>query len=241
MTRLTTTGTRDSFERLHHPNGAHRGTARSANGSDLDHFEQAIRPHLAEHQDRVDECGTAFAHTPDRDIDPGPDCVFCEQPITTDSEVAEQDRTVHIGRLLSAFTDAGANVTAPVRREGVTTQEPRPIEPSPVLGLAIRLVRHFLDADPDGWQRWDDAFAAYVGDEIADYMTTYLPDPAVPLGLADEMCLTDSAMLTGPIRREITEPTTNLEHLARQWVERAMTRIVRHYYFDLTERKEAGQ
>lgn len=240
MTRLTKTGTQESYERLHHPNGAHRATARSANGSDLDHFEQAIRPHLAEHEARIDECGAAFAHTPDRDIDPGPDCAFCGARI----DAANGGRSVNVKRLLGAFDAVGAAVAAPPPRKATEPGVQRPAKLSPAFGLAVDLVRHFRhegQTSLDIWQQWSDEFAAYIGDEVAEHMSTYLPDPAGPLEIAAEMRLPDSAMLTGPIRREITEPTTDLEHLARQWVELAMTRIVRRYYLDLTERKEAGQ
>ena len=123
MTRLTKTGTQESYERLHHPNGAHRGSARSANGSDLDHFEQAIRPHLAEHEARINECGTAFAHTPDRDIDPGPDCVFCGARI--DGTVANDRQEKAVAALSRIARELRSNDAAPLEWAAFTGNEER--------------------------------------------------------------------------------------------------------------------
>lgn len=36
--------------RLHHPDGTHRDSARSANGSEVDYYDSHIRQHLAEHE-----------------------------------------------------------------------------------------------------------------------------------------------------------------------------------------------
>lgn len=81
MTRLHKTTTNRNHHLLHHDNGAHRGTPPTAQGRDIDAFYNGIDPHLDAHRRRVAECGTAFAHTPDRDTSPGPDCVFCKQPL----------------------------------------------------------------------------------------------------------------------------------------------------------------
>lgn len=150
------------------------------------------------------------------------------------------DRSVQIPRLLAAFDAVGANVTAAPRREGTVPGTPRPVELSPALSFAVDLVRHFRveGTNPKIWTEWEDTFAAYVGDEIAEHMSVYLGDPTAPLEVAVEMHLTDSAMLADPIRREIEESTTSLEYLARQRVERAMVRIVRQYYLSTNHKEE---
>lgn len=80
MTRLSPSTTNRSYHLLHHDNGAHRGTAPTALSRDLEAFERNIRTHLTDHDDRKDACGTEFDHTPDRDVDPGPDCAVCGRP-----------------------------------------------------------------------------------------------------------------------------------------------------------------
>lgn len=115
---------------------------------------------------------------------------------------------------------------------------------SPAFRLAVDLIRHFVDEGDHGrvWQEWEDTFAAYVGDEIADQMTlVHLPNPVDPLVVAAEMRLTDSAVLTDAIRREIEESTVSLEYLSRQWIERAMVRIVRAYYLGREEGDDADR
>lgn len=72
--------TRPRGDMLHHDNGAHRLSPRSADARHVDGYDAGINDHLDEHEVRADECGTAFAHTPDRDIDPGPDCAICGEP-----------------------------------------------------------------------------------------------------------------------------------------------------------------
>lgn len=67
---------------LHHANGAHRTTPSTTLGSHVDGFEHSIDFHLDAHENRVEDCGIAFDHTPDRDIDPGPDCAICGKPRT---------------------------------------------------------------------------------------------------------------------------------------------------------------
>lgn len=81
MTRLHKTTTNRSHHLLHADGGAHRTSPPTAQGRDIDAFYNAIDPHLDAHRRRVADCGTAFAHTPDRDINPGPECVFCKQPL----------------------------------------------------------------------------------------------------------------------------------------------------------------
>lgn len=80
MTRLHKTTRKRSHDLLHHENGAHRGTPPTAKGSDVDAYYNAIDAHLYAHERRAFECGSAFDHTPDRDIDPGPDCAICGKP-----------------------------------------------------------------------------------------------------------------------------------------------------------------
>lgn len=80
MTRLHKTTRDRSHWLLHADNGAHRGSAPTALGRDVDAHANGIESHLDAHRARKDECGTAFAHTPDRDIDPGPDCAICGKP-----------------------------------------------------------------------------------------------------------------------------------------------------------------
>lgn len=45
----------ESFDRLHYPDGSHRGTARSANGGELDWFEKHHRAHLDRHRELAEE------------------------------------------------------------------------------------------------------------------------------------------------------------------------------------------
>lgn len=80
MTRLHKNLSSYKHELLHHENGAHRTSPMTALGRHVDGFEHGIDTHVDAHRARVDECGTAFAHTPDRDIDPGPDCAICGRP-----------------------------------------------------------------------------------------------------------------------------------------------------------------
>lgn len=70
---------------LHNPDGSHIGTARTANGRDIEQHERRIRAHLAEHREYelsrgADECpfinwGVACTLPAghDGDHDPGPD------------------------------------------------------------------------------------------------------------------------------------------------------------------------
>lgn len=80
MTRLHPSTRSHSHHLLHHENGAHRSHPPTTLGRDLDAFEHSIGPHLDAHAARVASCGTAFDHTPDGGIDPGPDCAVCGQP-----------------------------------------------------------------------------------------------------------------------------------------------------------------
>lgn len=149
-------------------------------------------------------------------------------------DAADGGQAVNTLRLLKAFDAVGAAVIPLPERETTEPGVARPVELSPAFGLAVDLVRHFRveGAKPDIWVEWADSFAAYVGDEIAETMDTYLPGPIAPLEVAIEMRLNDSAKLTDPIRRQIEESTTSLEYLARQWIEKAMIFIVRRYYLD---------
>jgi len=83
MTQIRKKLTRPRGDMLHHDNGAHRLSPRSADARHVDGYEAGIYDHLAEHEDRADvkECGTTFAHTPDDALEPGPNCVFCHQPL----------------------------------------------------------------------------------------------------------------------------------------------------------------
>lgn len=45
----------EDFDRLHYPDGAHRGSARNANGRELDWFDQHHRAHLAKHRAQGEE------------------------------------------------------------------------------------------------------------------------------------------------------------------------------------------
>jgi hypothetical protein len=45
----------DDFDRLHYPDGSHRGAAASANGRELDWFDVHHRAHLAKHREQGEE------------------------------------------------------------------------------------------------------------------------------------------------------------------------------------------
>lgn len=45
----------EDFDRLHFPDGSHRGTARSANGKELDWFNQHHQTHIAKHREQGEE------------------------------------------------------------------------------------------------------------------------------------------------------------------------------------------
>lgn len=45
----------EDFDRLHYPDGSHRGSARSANGQELNWFDQHHRSHLAKHREQGEE------------------------------------------------------------------------------------------------------------------------------------------------------------------------------------------
>lgn len=52
---MTTIGKGQLDPRLHHPDGTHRESARSALGSDVTWFEEHFRQHLATHEERPDD------------------------------------------------------------------------------------------------------------------------------------------------------------------------------------------
>lgn len=82
MTRISRYTTEADHELLHHENGAHRTTAPTANGSDVAAFDSARLVHRTMHAIDHDQgaCGTRTQHTPDRDVNPGPDCAVCGRP-----------------------------------------------------------------------------------------------------------------------------------------------------------------
>ena len=47
----------DDFERLHYPNGTHRGSPRSVNGREVDWFYDHHQAHLAKHREQEESSG----------------------------------------------------------------------------------------------------------------------------------------------------------------------------------------
>lgn len=151
----------------------------------------------------------------------------------------EWSGAVHVAQLIESVYAVGAALDVPRLTKKMDAAEGWQ---STAFHFAADVIRHFEkeEADkPGAWRAWDDTFAAYVADEIAEVLNTRTS--ASMLEVAAEMRLTENLKLATEITQEVEDSTASLDYLSRQWVERVMVRVVRHYYLDLIERKEAGQ